>query len=371
MATSGKREAHGTRAGMTLLELMLVMFLLALILGAGVGTFSAMDLGKRQAAGLVRNVLRSAQNTAIASSAPARVRLDRATGTVQAESLITVGTYHFEGQSLTGYGPAGAAEPEDFDPRGFVGACFRPAGRLKVEAEIPLSRDPAFDFTLGFALECALYRESEGGGRVLSIGPPESPTLALELGKNGALRARMKMRLPAGAPPPSTLPPIFSSAGDSRPPRAAAPVLADAISDRPGGSVILQSEPGLVPLARWVTVRVRYDRARFELLLDGAVIASQAEESYVWKVDAPLVLSDRALPFPGRIDSLVLAAMIAGEPSVLPDSVRLTADSPTVVQFAPGGGLDRAMHFDPPRIGLEFEDGSRETVLVGLYGTVE
>lgn len=341
MRTSGKREAHGARAGMTLLELMLVMFLLALVLGAGVGTFSALDLGKGQAAGLVRNVLRSAQNTAIASSAPARVRLELATGTIRGESLVTVGTYHFEGRSLTGYGPAGAAEPEDFDPRGFVGACFRPAGRLKAEAEIPLTRDPAFDFTLGFALECALYRESEGGGRVLSIGPPEAPTLALELGKNGALRARMKTRLGA------------------------------ADSDRPGGSVILQSEPGLVPLARWVTVRVRYDRARFELLLDGAVVASQAEESFVWKVDAPLVLSDRALPFPGRIDSLVLAAMIAGEPSVLPDSVHFTADSPAVVQFAPGGGLDRSKHFDPPRIGLEFEDGSRETVLVGLYGTVE
>lgn len=326
---------------MTLLELMLVMFLMALILGGGVGLFSALDLGKRQAAGMVRNVLRSAQNTAIASGAPARVRIDKTAGALRAESLFTVATYHFEERSITGYGPAGSAEPEHFDERGFVGACFRPAGIRSVKAEIPLERDPACDFTLGFSVECALYRETEDGGRVLALGPVESPTLGLDLGKNGALRASMRTR-----------------AGDR-------------LSDRPGGSVILRTEPGLVPVGRWMLVRLRYDRARFELLLDGAVVASQPEEAYVWKVDAPLVLSDGALPFPGRLDSLVLAAMVAGEPAVLPESVRFTPDTPPTVQFAASGGLDREAHTDPPRIGLEFTDGSRETVLVGLYGTVE
>src|SRR5262245_66514213 len=123
------RAVTGARAGMTLLELLLVMFVLALVLGSGVGLFASYDLGKKQAPGLVRNVLRNAQNTAIASSAPARARIDKAAGTIRAESLITVGTYSFEGKSITGYGPAGEAEPEDFDDDGFVGACFRPAGK--------------------------------------------------------------------------------------------------------------------------------------------------------------------------------------------------------------------------------------------------
>jgi hypothetical protein len=326
---------------MTMLELLLVMFLLALVLGGGLGFFSALDLGKRQAAGLVRNVLRSAQNTAIASGAPARVRIDKAKSWLRAESLVTVGTYHFEKQSILGYGPAGTAEPEDFDERGFVGACFRPAGRLRATAEIPLERDPACDFTHGFSLECALYRETENGGRVFSLGPSETPTLALELGKNGALRARMRTRV------------------------------GDATTDRPGGTVILQSEPGLVPVGRWMKVRMRYDRARFELLLDGALVDSEDEEGFVWRIDAPLVLSDDSLPFPGRIDSLVIAAMVTGEATTLPDSVRFGPDAPAAVQFAASGGLDRERHRDPPRIALEFQDGSRETVLVGMYGTVE
>jgi hypothetical protein len=116
---------------------------------------------------------------------------------------------------------------------------------------------------------------------------------------------------------------------------------------------------------------VRYDRARFELLLDDALVDSEDEESFVWRIESALVLSDPALPFPGRIDSLVLAAMVCGVPDVLPETVHFAADAPASVQFAASGGLDRERHRDPPRIVIEFKDGSRETVLVGLYGTVE
>jgi type II secretory pathway pseudopilin PulG len=326
---------------LTLLELLAVMFILALVLGGGLGFFAGMDLGKRQAAGLVRNVLRSAQNTAIASGAPARVRIDKARNALWAESLATVGTYHFEAQSLLGFGPAGTAEPEHFDERGFVGACFRPAGELGVEAEIPLERDPACDFTHGFSVECAILSESEGNGRVFSLGASETPTLALDINKNGALRARMRTRV------------------------------GGADSDQAGGTVILQSEPGLVAVGRWMKVRMRYDRARFELLLDGALVDSEEEESFVWRVDAPLVLSDGALPFPGRIDNLVIAAMVVGDPSFLPETVRFAPDVPPIVQFAASGGLDRERHRDPPRIALDFQDGARELVTVGMYGTVE
>jgi hypothetical protein len=331
----------GGRGGLTLLELVLVIFLMALLVGVGIGAFAALDLGKKQAAGMVRGVLRSAQNTAIASAAPARVRIDKQAGTIRAESLITVASYAFEGRSVRGYGPDGTAEPEDFDERGFVGACFRPAGKLRSVAEIPLEADPGCDLTRGFALECALLREGEGGGRVLAIGPNEMTTLALDLGPNGALRARMRTRI------------------------------GDAASERPGGEVVLQSEPGLVPAGRWMLVRMRYDRARFELLLDGSVVASEPEERFVWRMEGPLVLSNGALPFPGRIDNLVVAVMVEGDPGELPDSVRFAGDAPEEVRFAASGGLDREAHSEPPRIALDFQDGSRETVVVGLYGTVE
>jgi prepilin-type N-terminal cleavage/methylation domain-containing protein len=348
-ATGAKRRLDRQRRlcsapslrGMTLLELILVMFILALVLGGGVGIFSSLDLGRRQAAGLVRTVLRNAQNTAIASTAPARVRIDPAAGSLHAESLVTVATYAFEAQRVEGYGPAGGAEPELFDERGFVGACVRSRGQPRETVEIPLERDPACDFTLGFSVACALFRESAAGGRVLTVGLPERPLLQLDLGASGALRARFRTRI------------------------------GDETSDRPGGEVVMETAPGLVPVGRWVEVRLLYDRAAFQLLLDGTLVAVEESDAYVWKLEGPLVLFEGAVPFPGRLDSLVLGAMVAGEPAVLPESVRFAADVPRTVHFAASGGLQRAQHREPPRIALEFADGSRETLVVGLYGTVE
>ena len=61
----------GTDPVTTLLELILVMMVLAIVMGGGLGLFAALDVGKRQATGLVKNVLRTAQNSAIARQSPA------------------------------------------------------------------------------------------------------------------------------------------------------------------------------------------------------------------------------------------------------------------------------------------------------------
>lgn len=325
---------------MTLLELIMVMLLLALVLGVGLGALSEHDLARSQAAGLVRNVIQSAENTALASHAPARVRIDPASGRIQAETALVVATYAFEEQRISGYGPDGEADAEDFDARGFVGACFHPGGRPKVTARIPLQRDPASDFTLGFVVRVAVLRESGASGRVLSLGS-DPPTLALELNASGALRGRFRTRV-----------------GERN-------------SDRAGEVVVLSSPPELVPIGRWVELEMRYDRARFELLVDGVVVAREENDAYVWRTDGPLVLSDDGLPFPGKLDSLVVSAQIEGDPGVLPDSVTFAPDSAKTIQFAAGGGLDRLVHADVPRIGLLFEDGERVDISVGLFGTVE
>ena len=326
---------------MTLLELLLVMFLLAIVLGLGLGTLTALDLGRPQAAGLVRNVIRSAQNTALASHAPARVRIDPESGRLRAESALVVATYAFENQRVTGFGPDGAAEPEAFDARGYVGAAFHPAGRAKITAEIPLERDPACDFTLGFVVRVAALRESAASGRILSLGRSDQPTFALDVNKSGALRGRFKTRV------------------------------GDEASPRPGEAVTLSSPSELVPVGRWVELEMRYDRARFELLIDGVVVAQEESEAYVWRTDGPLVLSDDSQPFPGKLDSLVLSAQVEGDPGILPNSVRFASDSARTIQFAAGGGLDRLVHANVPRVGLLFDDGERLDVSVGFFGTVE
>ena len=95
------------------------------------------------------------------------------------------------------------------------------------------------------------------------------------------------------------------------------------------------------------------------------------KEAPVWHVDGPLVLSDPRLTFPGCVDGLVVSALAAGEAAKLPESVHFAAGTPAEIHFGPDGGLDRAFHPGPIQLVLEYDDGARETIAVGIYGTVE
>ncbi len=95
------------------------------------------------------------------------------------------------------------------------------------------------------------------------------------------------------------------------------------------------------------------------------------EDASVWRVEGPLVLSGGRTPFPGALDSLVISAVTGAERASLPQGVRFTKETPEVIQFVAGGALDPALHRQPARLGLEFDDGRTEAIQVSLYGTVE
>lgn len=342
-AASLRTAPRASRAGLTLLELLLVMAILGLVLGGGLGLFAALDLGKRQAVGLVKNVVRSAQNTAIATQAPARVRIDtkdgEAGGWLRAEALRVIGTWHFEGRDVKGFGMEGAAPGELFSEDGFVGEALRFVGAFGEAAVIPVNLDPAFDLTDGFALECALRWEDAGGGKAVAIGS----SVALELGRTGALRGRFRAAVEG------------AGAGQAR----------------RGAPVVVETPPGALSPERWSVVRLAYDREELTLTVDGVPLARTVETAPVWQVEGPLQLSDGTRPFPGSIDALVVSAVVADEPVVLPETVRFGKGTPALVHFAAGGGLDRRRHPEPVRIGLVFDDGTEALVAVGMYGTVE
>ena len=318
-------------AGLTLLELILVMFLLAMVMGGGLGLFATLDFGKRQAAGLVKNAVRSAQNTAIATQSPARVRVDADAGLLTPETSVVVGTWHFEDRKLVGGGNLiGIANEELFTTDGYLGDAISFTDRVGMQ------RDNAFDFRDGFTIECVLRHEGVGGGRLLTI----SENVRLELGQGGALRGSFHVR----------------SVKEGRSSR--------------GGQVVVQSRPGVVLPERWTHVRLSYDRLELVLFVDGVRVAATSETAQVWDITEEMVLSDERRPFPGSLDSLVITAVHAQEPIQLPESVQIV-QSPELLRFAAGGGLDRREHRDPPEIVLAFDDGSREVVGVGFYGTVE
>ena len=315
----------------------MVMGILAVVLGGGLGMFAALDFGKRQAGGLIKSVVRNAQNTAIARQIPTRVRIDKKKNTIRVEALQVIGTWHFENKRIEGFGVEGSAPHELFHEDGFIGDAISFGRSYGEKALIPVHLDPAFDFTEGFAIDLALRWEDTGGGRILKLGN----VLLLELGRGGALRGR------------------FSAA-----------VQKDGELSR-GAPVVVQSENGAVSPEGWTRVRLQYDRQELVLLVDGVPVAVQKEEAPVWEIDEPIELSDGTRPFPGSLDALVCSAVVTDQEIELPESVSFAEETPDWIGFAAGGGLDRRRHPEPQVVTLTHVDGSQEKIAIGIYGTVE
>ena len=334
---------------MTLLELVIVMALVGILLGMGAGMFSTLNLGERAAVGLVQNVLRSAHNTAATTGAPARVVFDREAGLLRAEGMRVIGTWHFETEGLAGArGLDGDLGTADLADDGWLGrGLFLAGGPRSSRAEVPIGNDPGFDVREGFSVSFALRAESVpgaftggrvAGGKVLDIGG----SVGLDVAADGALRAWMR-------------PEVTDESG--RP--------------GPGGPRAAVGLAHGLALGKWVRIRIDYDRRALRLFADGVPIAMDETESPVWQFDGPLVLGAGRGSFSGTVDALVVRAVSDTEEVELPEGVTLTPEAPQQVFFAPGGDLDRERHPGPILFHVEFQDGTRAPVRVGLYGTVE
>lgn len=325
--------------GMTLFELLFVMALIGLLVGAGVGAFSTLDFGRRAAVGMVQNVLRSARNSAQSRSAPARVRIDPAAGSITAEGMAVIGTWHFESDSLRGAFEldgrlAGAQVVED----GYIGRALSTATTRGAYAEILVAHDPSFDLREGFSIRCAAKPLGSSTGAILTLGG----AAGLSVSTDGVLRAWL-------------VPEVVESKG----------------SPRRGGRIWIESPPGALAPGRWSLIEFNYDRRLSRLSVDGVEVARTEEVQPVWRIEAPIYVGDPRGAFPGLVDSLVVEAVTAAEVAELPDGVRFGPDTPLQVLFDARGHLDAELHQQPVEFDLVFDEGSTQSMRVGLYGTVE
>lgn len=330
------------RSGLTLVELMLVMGLLAVVLGLGLGSFATMNPGARAAVGLVEDVLRTAHNTAVVRAAPARVLLDRGEGTLVAEGMQVIGTWHFEGPELAGVdGMDGVFVGMDatLAEDGFLGRALSFAGAPRgAYVEFPVQEDPIYDLRKGFAVELALRPDDLAGARLLGIGD----AFEAETTSTGAVRARFhRLEIDALGVP------------------------------RRGGAVSVESEPGVLRPGRWTRLRFLYDQRAFRVLADGVEVAVTFSEEPVWRVEGPLRIGGGPTPLPGAVDQLVISAVLGEEVAELPPGVSFGKQAPARIELVAGGALDPARHPEPVLVPLVFEDGREHVVRVGLYGTVE
>ena len=342
---SREAASRGTRLrrrGVTLLELMVVMFLLSIVLGFGLGMFATVDPGQRAAVGQVQNLLRKAGNSAVTRAATARVRIEPAGSRFSAEVLRTIGTWHFEDEGLVrgAFGLDGSLEEGgEIVADGWVGRglSFR-GGARRARVSIAVQERPEWDFERGFVVEVALRREDDAGARVLSVGE----TFQLEVGGAGEFTT-------------SFLAKRLDSTG--RP--------------LPGERVTLRAPRGMLERDRWHHLRIGYDMTTFWAELDAVRVVEVAAEVPVFEIEGNFILSGGDAPFPGTIDAVVVSVVDAQESLELPGGVLFAPDAPAEIVFGPGGGLARAVHPEPLQIGLDFSGGYRRTVRVELYGTVQ
>ena len=330
------------RQGMTLLELLIVMGLLAVMLGAGVGAFAGLDPGRRTALSTVTSTLRLARNEAVARRAGARVRIDVSRGAIRATGFRVVGTWRFEGLGVVdGFGPqaeiVGGELP--FSRDGYMGRALDfsqgdPSARL----EVAVQDDPGCDWGEGFDLGFVLRPVALGRSRLVDMGG----AVGLDLRPDGGLNGWF----------------ISQSSGEGN-------------RQVKGGRTRLESPPGVVEAGRWSRLRLSHDGRFFRLYVDEVEVARSFQEGRLWRGPSALVVGGGPGGLPALVDDLTLAVAGTGYEALLPGGVAFAKDTTGEILFSPSGGLDPIAHNAPIEIMLEFDDGTNEQIYVGLYGTVE
>lgn len=355
------RTLAGERtAGVTLIELLMVIALIAIIFGSGLGMFAGLNPARRATVGLVQNTLRSAHNSSVARQAPARVRFDLASkrkdpdaklqpDTMTAAGMRVIGTWHFEDDQLRGaFGLDGVNLGGYLVDDGFQGKALSFNGAApESRIEIGVHQDPAYDFRYGFDIGLALRPERKQGARVLTLGD----SVKIETTSRGGIVAYFR---------------------------------AEAVSESgivsAGAWTVFRTEDRLLQTGAWTRVRVVYDCRVMNVYIDGAPVqpmvagelAPELEaNAHVWKINSGLILGGGQVPFPGAIDQLIVSTVAASETISIPAGTNLADDTPLEIVFAAGGSLDAAVHTKPLVLTVVFDDGTTEDIYVGLYGTVD
>jgi len=338
--------------GLTLLELLLVMAVMGVVLGLGLGAFTALRAPDDYALSVVRSTLRAASNQALTRGARTRVVLVRE-GEAEESALVpqvlfTAGTWHFESEALDGaFGVGGTTTNGRIADDGYIGRALS-LGLPGSEARFDVERDPAFDPAEGFVIELAVRasENEEPSGHVLDLGR----VVGLDLMPDGAVRGWFAPLFPGGTAPN----------GDA------------AINS----FLFVETPPGVVRPGRWARLRLAYDRQSLSIDVDGRPYERLATDLPVRPVAGLLRLSNAERQgFRGDVDKLVTAFYSSAEAVPLPEDVSFPANAPGEIVFDASGGLDAGAHVTDVEVPVRFldtNDSSHEArVLVNLQGTVQ
>lgn len=333
--------------GFTLVELLAVLFIIALIgsLGAGAYQVSKRNYSLVATAGHIQGVIRAARNTALRTGIPTTVVVDPVHQRVSAHAFERVGEWSFEGLEEEGVDPlwrgsftnhGAAVVPGKVG----MGLSFDSGG-----AYVDCGAEARFDLRTTIHIQCWVRhflerpvkeprrdREEERGRR-LRRGPilaQEEPAAVL-VEKAGAY--------------------FFGMAPDG--------ALAGGV-----GEYRVRTRPGVVAPARWVRVAMRYDGRSIELSADGVPRETQPTSpgasllrgaetlpAAAPVTDSPLTVSSESMSFPGSIDEVTIAGGVEPLVHELEDQESILGWR-KIVHFDGRGHLDSRFHSRGVRIVL-------------------
>jgi len=326
MANRKSKIANLKSPGITLLEMLAVLFILSMLMALSVAAYWRMGQSfKEQGAAAQLDVaLRQARNAAISANAPAWVELDTEARRIVPWVYRTVGFWHFEDRSdfgkTTGAYHGAIMHGGQLFPEGKVGKC----ARLQEGAYIELGADPDFD--------------CEDGGYLEAYVRPASYTFA---GDNFIFFKKNAYSLKVGN---------------------------GGVLVGNAGSKTLQA-PGyhIVP-GRWTKVAFAWDRQTTRLLVDDCLIAV-GPGSRPPLTDYPLLIGHETASLDGLVDEARVMTAAAGNTLQLPRTftIKHTAAPWSAVYFAADGSLDMRYHAGPLSVTLLFGQRAR-TVSISMLG---
>ncbi|MBI2901482.1 MAG: prepilin-type N-terminal cleavage/methylation domain-containing protein [Planctomycetes bacterium] len=311
------------RAGVTLIEVVVVIVIISLLLGLSVALYrnANRDLGVRAAAGHLVAVLRAARDEARATRSPAWVVLDVAGNAVYAMTKETAGEWHFEDTVTTGaFGKNGRVTNGVLVP-GRVGSALQMTGSTTVDC----GEFPVYAEDQGVAIEFWFYRVDAPRRQMLcAIGPQ----LEMSIEANGQLVARIGTA-------------TLSS-----------------------GSVTFRGSD------RWYRIHLVFNGREAQLVVNDALLATGAV-TMKWTKGQALVLGASKGGCQGILDEFRVSLIFARERYLLPSEAKFDLpqgylapkQTEFVIHFDGEGRLDPRKHSNQLRIKIKSPAEEKEITI--------
>ncbi|HKS16372.1 MAG TPA: LamG-like jellyroll fold domain-containing protein [Planctomycetota bacterium] len=310
---------QGSRSGVTLLEILVVLAILSMIFAMTIGIMrnSNRDLGVTAAANTVTALLRAAGEHARAENSPAWVVINtdkRTAGTLIRDTAVMC---HFE------------------DTSGGFGKTIQVNGAVQVLGRVGL----AYRFASSNTIDC---------GMIPRHAPDQG--IAIEM---WFWRA------------PNTAKSILASIGKDM------EVWVDSVGqvNVKVGNTIANTGTNLVRREWWVYCQAIYNGREIKILLNG-VEAGSKPCTHDWKSPAPLTLGAKKDGIAGLLDEVRVSVIIPQDPYSLPGQVEFelpktakTKDGEFIIGFDGSGRLDPSRHLQEVTITLKSPASSKVLVV--------